>query len=377
MQSYGGREPSFPKGAYMSNQTYPNDGNQGQQWQQAPQQPMPPQGQQPMPPYGQQPIPPQGNPQYTPVQNGPSNAPFVLSIVGLVLTIIALAVPGLILSIIALVKNGGQVKKGLGGDRAKSTKALGIVGVVLATIVIIVQVGAIALGVFAAMTEIENGDADYAVYELEEEVGQDLNNDGYIGDPYFGQDASNGYNEQTPQLEVPESDPGNGSNVPEGDVLEPAAGNMIIGSYESGYVEIPENWVMFQDVTLEENSGIIAYSDPNSSYDSQYYGGQEYGTIVTMTGLTGDAEDNARRMLDYNNSSGDYINATMEEYDIGTLDGYMLTSYFEADKKVVKEYFIESNDETRCAYICIEYLEADAANVPAIIDTFRFGNAQG
>ncbi len=123
-----------------------------QQYQQAQTQQIP-QGQQPQYQQGQtQQMPPQGQYQQAPVQGAqqPSIAPFVLSIIALVLSLLGLFPVSLILAIIALVMNSKQKKRGELSTKQTPTFVMSIISLVISVIMAICTIvlgGAIWLAV--------------------------------------------------------------------------------------------------------------------------------------------------------------------------------------------------------------------------------------
>ena len=287
------------------------------------------------PAYGQQVYgqPAYGQPAYPQVQQpAPGKAGLlVLSIVGLVLSIIGVALPGLICSIIALVKNGGNTKKGLVTDKTKPTKIVGIIGLILGILVLIAEiVFGVILG--ALVVAEENGDLDAIVQELEAD-GLDVDID-------------------------------SGSGVP----AATSEGTIAMGADYLGWIEVPDTWVPFQDVNAGDDSS-PAYCDPNSTYESAHYGGTEYATIITMSGYTLSYQDVAATMAEYNESSDMYTNVRSEETTVNGHNAIVVYSDFPEDGKSFAEYFIEyPNDE--CTYICVEAMSEDLDSVCQYVDSF-------
>ena len=123
---------------YQAQQAYQGQqGPQGQQsyfqGQQMGSQPgpygVPPQGAAPVPPsYGQGP------------QKQPSNAPFVLSIIALVTAVLGIFPVSLVLAIIALVMNSGQKKRGEMSTKHTPTFVMSLIGLILSILMAIITV---------------------------------------------------------------------------------------------------------------------------------------------------------------------------------------------------------------------------------------------
>lgn len=291
---------------------------------------------------------PQPYGQPTPPSAGPAQETgtglFVLSIVGLILSLIALSIPGLICDIVALAKASAAERAGRATSKTKPTKIIGIIGIVVGSVVtVFALVMALIFGALGAalISAEQSGALDDALDEITSDLDADLNGGVY----------------------------GSHSPIPANVDLQWIGGDGV------GYLDIPESWMPFQDVTLDEEaaSGVIAYCDPDTSYVSPRYGGVEYSTIVSMSGFYSSKEDMAAQVVSYNETQGMYTGVKQSATVVDGRDAIMVASSYigddPADDKAYREYFIDYA-RGECTYICFEASPDDIDEVSSYVQTY-------